>query len=343
MKNSKRLDAKEFYGEAQNICDFLYEKTGYETRWEWPLESGRGSMYMITFRPGFMMGIGDCRSTETTSIHFENMKVPFIMFNFGISGRMDTTVDLEKGRQALCTSRPDHSIIAYLPQIQGDHTICARPSLQWIVIYLDPHLLKDVATTDPDPMPVDLCEIAAGANEKHVYKMSPSDNSIAMTLGQILDCPYQGFFKRLYLESKGLELVTHTLARLMPSKAQAKKIFSLRPQDIERVQYAWELVRQDLQNPPKLLDLARTVGLPHPKLNYGFRKIYGTTIFDYLRQARLKKARLLLSEGRMNVTEAAYAVGYSNLSHFSRSFKDYHGTAPGIFLRKTLQIADEIK
>ncbi len=337
MKNTKRFDAKKFYGYARNVCDFLYEKTGFETRWEWPLESGSGSMYMITFRPGFMMGIGDCRLMEKISIHFENMNFPLLMFSFGISGRMDTAVDLEGGRKVLCTNQPGNSIVAYLPQVQGDHSISARGSLQWIVLYLDPHLLEAVAGTDPDPMPVDLYEIAAGADEKQFYRISPTDHSIAMTLCQIVDCPYQGFLKRLYLEGKGLELITHALARLIPPEADRKKTFSLRHQDIERVQYAWELVRRDLQNPPKLLDLAKTVGLPHPKLNYGFREVYGTTIFDYLRQTRLKKARSLLSEGHMNVTEAAYAVGYSNLSHFSKSFKDYHGTAPGTYLRKVLR------
>ncbi len=95
-----------------------------------------------------------------------------------------------------------------------------------------------------------------------------------------------------------------------------------------------KLVGRDFQNPSRLLELARAVGLPHPKLNFCFREVYGTTVFRYLRELLLNKAKSLLDEGRMNVTEVAYEVGYSSLSHFAKSFKDYHGTAPGNYLRK---------
>jgi AraC family transcriptional activator of pyochelin receptor len=77
------------------------------------------------------------------------------------------------------------------------------------------------------------------------------------------------------------------------------------------------------------------VGLSHPKLNYGFREIYGSTIFGYLRELRLNKAKALLDDGTMNVTEVAYEVGYSSLSYFTKAFRDYFGTAPGSYLRST--------
>ena len=338
MDNKNRLNAKEFYGSQRDFPGVLNEKTGYETRWKWPLENGSGTMHIIAFRPGFIMGIGDFQVMDNIAIQLDkNMNATLLMFSFGISGRMDTALELEEGHKNLCTNKPGHSIVTYLPQMQGLHRISAQGALQWIVIFLDPLLLKAVAETDPDSILPDLCKIAAGEDKKHFYQISPTDYCISTLLYQIVNCPYQGFLKRFYLESKGLELIAHALARLTPPKAEGKKPFSLRPQDIERVQYARELILKDLQNPPKLLDLARTVGLPHPKLNYGFREIYGTTFFDYLRQTRLKKAGSLLAEGRMNVTEAAYAVGYSSLSQFSKSFKNYHGTAPGTYLRKAIR------
>jgi AraC-like DNA-binding protein len=155
-----------------------------------------------------------------------------------------------------------------------------------------------------------------------------------MAIQQILDCPYQSPLKRLYLESKALELITHSMAQFIALEAALKKNFVLRPQDIESVHHAKKLVGRDFQNPPKLLDLARAVGLPHPKLNFCFREVYGTTVFGYLREMRLNKAKSLLDDGRMNVTEAAYSVGYSSLSHFAMAFKDHFGTAPGNYLRK---------
>ncbi len=46
----------------------------------------------------------------------------------------------------------------------------------------------------------------------------------------------------------------------------------------------------------------------------------GRSIHSCLRTARLNAAAALLSSG-MSVTEAAYTVGFDNLSHFSKAFR----------------------
>ena len=332
MGDPALIDAKDLFGAFRDVQHFQDKKNGFETSWQWPLETGQGTMYMIKLRPGFILGIGSFRLMDKIAIKFDNIYCPLI-FNFGISGSMTTTVNLGDGRKDILNSKPGHNIITYLPMWQGVTNLSVGTSLKWVVIYLDPFLLDAVVETKPDWIPEGLCDIVAGANDQHYYHMSSTTPVSEIAITQILDCPYQGPLKRMYFEGKALELITHSLARLVPSENHAKKPFILRPQDIDRVRFARELVRRDLQNPPRLLDLARTVGLPHTKLNYGFREIYGTTIFDYLRQTRLHKARSLLDDGRMNVTEAANAVGYSSLSHFAKSFKGYYGTSPGSYLR----------
>lgn len=48
------------------------------------------------------------------------------------------------------------------------------------------------------------------------------------------------------------------------------------------------LLEREFQNPPQLTDLARSVGVSHPKLNACFRRqAYGVTIFDHLRKVRM--------------------------------------------------------
>ena len=55
------------------------------------------------------------------------------------------------------------------------------------------------------------------------------------------------------------------------------------------------------------------------------------TISRYLRNLRLERAAELLRSGRSNVTEAAMAVGYSSLSHFSKAFAEMFGVCPCAF------------
>jgi len=154
------------------------------------------------------------------------------------------------------------------------------------------------------------------------------------TIQHLLDCPYSGPMKGLYIESKAMELIVHKLAQIVsPGTMElASPEFDLH--EMGRIHLARDILCRDLESPPKLIDLVRAVGLSHCRLNKGFREVYGSTVFGYLRQARLLKAKRLLENDGMNVTEAALSVGYSSISSFSNAFLEYFGVRPMACLRK---------
>jgi AraC-like DNA-binding protein len=49
----------------------------------------------------------------------------------------------------------------------------------------------------------------------------------------------------------------------------------------------------------------------------------------------MERAAELLRTGKCNVTEAAFEVGYSSLSHFSATFHETFGCCPGLYPVKT--------
>ncbi|WP_421918877.1 hybrid sensor histidine kinase/response regulator transcription factor [Marinifilum sp.] len=68
-----------------------------------------------------------------------------------------------------------------------------------------------------------------------------------------------------------------------------------------------------------------------------YRKIKSTTdmsIAELVRSIKLKRAAQLLKEGNMNVTEVMYAVGFTNISYFSRCFKKEFNVSPSNYLHK---------
>ena len=85
--------------------------------------------------------------------------------------------------------------------------------------------------------------------------------------------------------------------------------------------------------------LAEQVGCGTFHLSRMFSQQVGQTVPQYLRQLRLEKAAQLLREGRHNVTEAATAVGYSSLSHFSKAFWETYGCCPGLYGNAKLRAA----
>ncbi|UTH75172.1 DNA-binding response regulator [Chromobacterium sp. IIBBL 290-4] len=91
---------------------------------------------------------------------------------------------------------------------------------------------------------------------------------------------------------------------------------------------ARKLLLAALDATPDLAGLAQTVGTNTRRLNQAFRRCAGMTVFDFLREARMKEARRLLVESDLPVQAIAQATGYGNQSNFSTAFKDRFGCPP---------------
>lgn len=136
----------------------------------------------------------------------------------------------------------------------------------------------------------------------------------------------------LFLEAKALELVALQLNQL-------EHLAGRRPQKqavryVDKVSRACEILRKEMASPPTLPALSRRVGLNHNQLIQGFREMFGVSPFEYLRIIRLETARDLIASRECNVTEAAFTVGYSSLSHFTRTFREKFGVNPKAFAKE---------
>jgi signal transduction histidine kinase/ligand-binding sensor domain-containing protein/AraC-like DNA-binding protein/CheY-like chemotaxis protein len=56
---------------------------------------------------------------------------------------------------------------------------------------------------------------------------------------------------------------------------------------------------------------------------------------EFVRTIRLKQAAYLLTQGKLNVSEIAYLVGFNSHQYFTNSFQKYFGMSPTEFIRKT--------
>ncbi|MGF1519737.1 MAG: helix-turn-helix transcriptional regulator [Nodosilinea sp.] len=162
---------------------------------------------------------------------------------------------------------------------------------------------------------------------RYTYASSPT---VAMqaALQQILNCPYRGLTQQIYLESKVWELLALHLEQMLQHQPDQPRKQTLKPDDIERLHYAKEILKQQLNDPPSLNGLARQVGLNEFTLKQGFRHLFGTTVFGCLHHYRMERAKALLADGRLNVTEVARDVGFTNRGHFAAAFRKKFGINP---------------
>jgi AraC-like DNA-binding protein len=100
---------------------------------------------------------------------------------------------------------------------------------------------------------------------------------------------------------------------------------------LDRVARVTAILRARLDAPPSLEELGREVGVSQFYLSRIFSEEMRMTIPQFLRRIRMERAAELLRDGRHNVTEAAFAVGYSSLGHFSKAFCEVIGCCPTLY------------
>ncbi|BAU40255.1 helix-turn-helix transcriptional regulator [Leptolyngbya sp. O-77] len=154
--------------------------------------------------------------------------------------------------------------------------------------------------------------------------VTPEIRAIAQ---QMWDAPYRGELKRLYLQAKVLELLVIYLDLIADSSEQPR-VPGLKPETIDRLHQAKEILTRQLAHPPSLSELAQQVGVSDRTLQRGFREVFNTTVFGYLHTLRMEQAEWLLRNRQMRVSEVAHAVGYSHLGHFTEAFKRRFGITP---------------
>ncbi len=177
--------------------------------------------------------------------------------------------------------------------------------------------------------------LAVARGEAETSAVVPPER-LAVTLHQLVEslrnCPVFRPAREMWFRSKALEVASHLFFR--PAEGE---LFCTRTQRLarERVERAKAILKEQMQNPPSLEELARRVYCSPFYLSRQFALAAGMTMQQYLRQIRLERAAELLRTGKCNVTEAALEVGYNSLSHFSGAFHAMFGCCPGLYPLKT--------
>ena len=99
------------------------------------------------------------------------------------------------------------------------------------------------------------------------------------------------------------------------------------------------IIEENYMNPLKLEEFAYLSGRSLASFKRDFNIIYKTSPAQFLKEKRLNKAQELLTTTDWPVTEICYAVGFENVSHFVRIYKEFSGKTPTEF-RKSLAQQD---
>ena len=90
-----------------------------------------------------------------------------------------------------------------------------------------------------------------------------------------------------------------------------------------------KIINKNLDNPNLNVEmLSSEVGISRVHMHRKLKELTDMPARDFIRSIRLKQAGELLKNKKLSISEVAYAVGFSTLSHFSSSFKEFYGMSP---------------
>lgn len=115
---------------------------------------------------------------------------------------------------------------------------------------------------------------------------------------------------------------------------QPKNIILSSP-DERFLQKAIEVVENNISDPE--LDIERfasEIGVSRMQLYRKLDALTEMTVKEFVRSIRLKRAAQLLVQKKLNVSEVAYAVGFKDLSHFRKCFKQEFGMSASEYVEK---------
>ncbi|NJR39787.1 MAG: helix-turn-helix transcriptional regulator [Leptolyngbyaceae cyanobacterium CSU_1_4] len=303
----------------------------FESIWVYPDELGQGYSQDIQLQEWLELSIAQYHLHQDTTTAFPEHRHP-IQAGFCLSGHFKYRGDaVSRGKCWFCGS-------GLAPG--GTEKSSAQSPITMINVHIEPEQFRQAIANSTRDIPPLLHHLFRSDEQVYYVRFSQITTAIQSVLQQILHCPYYGITKRMYLESKALELLALSVEQELViqtddrrddgrrDRGEDRLVLLLKPDDIDRVHYARELLQQRLDNPPSLIELARSVGLNDCTLKRGFRQVFGTTVFGHLHNYRLEQAQQLLTYGEMKVEEVAHTVGYGDVSAFGRAFRRKFSMSP---------------
>lgn len=156
----------------------------------------------------------------------------------------------------------------------------------------------------------------------------PITAEMFVIIQQIINCNFKDTLRRLFIESKVLELLMLQIEQIQLFSGILKKE-NFNKGIVDKMHYAKELILQKFDAPLSLSELSLALNTNECTLKRDFKATFGTTVFGYVKELKMNKAKELLLN-KHTIAEVADFVGYKNPQHFATAFKKYYGVVPSM-------------
>jgi AraC-like DNA-binding protein len=295
--------------------------------------SGGLSSELITIKKikkNFFISSMDLTTKNPIEFFFKK-EYSLIDFGFTLNGKLNNEFIHKKKPCTSIEITEGSGGIMFAPMAEGKVNIFPNQKVKLIHIHIEPNLLNSMLINNLDNTSKKFIKILEG--RKNFFfdkgKISPE---VKLCAKQLLKSDDYNLPGNIYREAKALELISLQLRWLYMNDTKPKTI-SFTPNDRKKIFQAKDLIEKSAEENINVSEISAAIGLGINKLNFGFKKIFGLSAAGFIKEFKMQSARQLLESGNYSVSEAAWNVGYTNVSHFSQAFKKKFDILPGSYLQ----------
>jgi AraC-like DNA-binding protein len=193
-------------------------------------------------------------------------------------------------------------------------------------LYCRPSFLAELLRRNGIPESPLLHTVQSNDAREVWHRSQPLSAGLHCVATNLLQSRYQRGFRLLHAEAMALELLCQALSPT-PSEIDDDRS-TLTTTVVRQIDAARRILSNQFTPIPHIRELARRVGMSESKLKRAFKDHFGTTIFEYGLECRMRYALELLRANSMSICQVAGCVGYQHQTSFTAAFRDHFGFLP---------------
>lgn len=311
--------------------DVQVENNSY--RVQIPKEYGSGYVFGIQFENGVGVIDHDILLEKELVIHLENAVFNQLKLIFNREDSFyhkfsedNDFAEVRHLENMMVSSKPDNNHIFRLPA--GDPMCIFQ-------IDVNRKEFEGKVSTFLNDMDSALRNLLRDVNGVNCFKHQAYYSlEIAKLITELTECELDAFMKAVYQEGKSFEIISQQFKQYIDDHKNPDRRRILRQVTIKSIEDAVEIIQEEIESMESIASLAKRVGLNQNTLQNGFKHLYKTSVNEYIRNYRIDKAKELLENSDLNITQITYKIGINSRSYFSKLFKEKYGILPKKYLEQ---------
>ncbi|UCG77531.1 MAG: DNA-binding response regulator [Nitrospirota bacterium] len=142
------------------------------------------------------------------------------------------------------------------------------------------------------------------------------------------------YLKKPFSPSELREIVNRCVQESMSRTERSKKLMDVSANVLNKLYLSKNFIDSNIEKKLELNDVLKIACMSKPTFNKYFKLAFDSSFKDYCLRKKVEKAKYLLQEGSLSISEIAYQLGFTDLSHFTKIFKKITGISPSAFAPK---------